>query len=91
MLLPITASLAHDETPAAEVQGRGPVFRECRQGSLCSVLNVRTPHTAGEALVTETSSTPATEAASKNRQSLQEALCLWERRSQGGYEARALR
>ena len=46
--LPITASLAHDETLAAEVQGRGPVFGYGRQGSLCSVLNARTPRMASE-------------------------------------------
>jgi hypothetical protein len=32
-LLPITASLAHDETAAAEVHGRGPVF-ETLTGSI---------------------------------------------------------
>ena len=31
VLLPIIASLAHDETSAAEVHGRGPVFR-CSTG-----------------------------------------------------------
>lgn len=37
-LSPIAASLAHDETAEAEVQGRGPVFKGDRdQLALCSM------------------------------------------------------
>lgn len=92
MQLPITAGLAHDETPAAEVQGRGPASGVIRQGSLSSVLKARTPH-LDAGFFGDYNMLPSFQiAASNSFWSLQDLECCWmDRRSQGGREGRHVR